>query len=134
LAAAAILEEAVLFTALTALSAMADKSMSNDWWSVQSTLSKRQWCIHSCLWPGASLSLTAAEHRCSKGTAAAKAHSPQWGAPTHHVLDVDERVLASPLLQQRQCVADELAQAVILLLRIVNAVTQVLVPAMRYNE
>ncbi len=44
-----------------------------------------------------------------------------------HALDVDECILPSPLLKQCQCVADQLPQAVIVLLAIVNAITQVLV-------
>lgn len=48
---------------------------------------------------------------------------------THHVLYVDEGILASPLLKQCQRVADELTQTVILLLAIVNAITKILVPA-----
>lgn len=47
----------------------------------------------------------------------------------HHVFDVDESIFATTLLKQGQGVADQLAQAVILLLPIVNAVAQVLVPA-----
>mmetsp|Transcript_2172 Transcript_2172/g.5516 ORF Transcript_2172/g.5516 Transcript_2172/m.5516 type:complete len:483 (-) Transcript_2172:226-1674(-) len=45
----------------------------------------------------------------------------------HHVLDVDERVVAALLLKQRQRVGNELTQAVVVALPVVDAVAQVLV-------
>lgn len=51
-----------------------------------------------------------------------------------HVLDIDKRVLSTPLLEQGERVADKLAQAVILLLAVVDAVAQVLVPAGRQEQ
>lgn len=47
----------------------------------------------------------------------------------HHVFDVDESIITAALLKQGQCVTDQLAQAVVLLLAIVYAIAQVLVPA-----
>lgn len=46
-----------------------------------------------------------------------------------HVLDVDEGIFSATLLKECQGVADQLSQAVILLLPVVNAISQVLVPA-----
>lgn len=50
-------------------------------------------------------------------------------AATHHVLYVDECIIATTLLKQCKGVADQLSQAVVLLLTVVNAIANVLVAA-----
>jgi hypothetical protein len=50
---------------------------------------------------------------------------------TYHVFDVDESILSTPLFKQGQGITDELPQTVVLLLPIVDAITQIFVPAIR---
>ena len=43
----------------------------------------------------------------------------------HHVLDVDKGVLATALLEELKCLADELAEALLLALRVVDHIASV---------